>query len=153
MFLQLKRPFRYHDWLHIGLSRFGSLSTDSIKCRTEFVGTTSLWKDETPFTDWTANVYKNILNTETKEKEMSGYEVDCDYYGGGIRVYGIHTEADARVTGNNKYMAISISGLTNPPEAYTESANSVSVAHYRWSYSGGPMFLVHYNPSESFESD
>lgn len=85
---------------------------------------------------------------------MSGYSVPCDLSGGNVRVYGIHAEVDARVASDdNKFLAISISGVVNPDRALKGNKNKVDVTHKRWSYPGGPVFIVHENLALEFEDD
>lgn len=89
---------------------------------------------------------------------MDGYVVDCKIESvdgkNVIRVYGIHAESDPR-TGSvdNKYLMISISGLTNPGTSIKSSNNKVDIYHKRWTYSAGPTFTVHESEDITFEQN
>lgn len=59
IWLKLQRPFRLHDVIEITNTKF-NFGTSPV-CRTEFMGTNTIYSDGQSFFDgWTANVWKNI---------------------------------------------------------------------------------------------
>lgn len=144
VWLELVRPFRYHDVIEI--TNYYHDFSGSLTCRTENMLMTTIYYEETLSADWENNRFVNLEGTTSDDGNgVMGYVVPCDVVDDyTIRVYGIYAEVDPRSTlPDDKTLVIGILGVKNPDLALSNSVNTWDVVHKRWSYIGGPCLSVH----------